>query len=762
MRVIEIVALGAVLGAALPLAAAPEYDLHEGALRARDGESVLWEHLVVRPESRRSDSGLVGPVLARGLLHYCAGASLYAASPETGKVIERAPLARPCQELSADGDRVVVTIAPSRDGDGGPAVRYETGPGAPPLPFFLTGELLASRLPRGNATAVLEEVKREKPGAPGHEDTRAGLANEALAPWLEEALPRLAALQEWNPTNPWYPFVRGRYLHALGREDEARGAFQQALDVAPPYRFELLAMVHTLDAIDRGMADEAFRRALESLVARGYDPEMMATLINVLVYYGRPDEPLDPATDLDALTRLGERLWDVAPHVEMAAAFYNALASAHRRAGHADAGALWERRRDAVMNYRAFGLGGYVTNRIDPALDLALGCFAALLLAFVVKMLRVVPLQRRARGLARLNGFCVWSRGEIFGFLVVAAGFVVGMGVAAQGLSAVGRVAAVPLGALTGNWGHPDGVAYFSRRAGSPGGDFVHALALQKAGALDDAARIYERLPGPRAANNLGVIRHAQGRADDARRLWETASAAEESLAEARFNLGRDAASERVDRYRRYGGQAPLYAMPTHEMWDEALVWPLQTWNVFSSFDVIHELSDAGAATGPVRRAAVFEPWVLAPGLLLLVILAAVAGLFVRGPQEGEPTRISTVGWGLGFAIPGTAWHLGVLGPPALAAGALLWIAAQAIDASGGVAVGWLGAIATPHVARAFGAFEMAYTPLEDAIRSAAPWWWLVVVVNLLAVAVLEWWRPDPLGPRAHHGDARHGNDRAA
>ena len=316
----------------------------------------------------------------------------------------------------------------------------------------------------------------------------------------------------------------------------------------------------------------------------------------------------------------------------------------------------------------------------------------------------------------------------------------------------------VPDVAAYGNIGHPAAVDYFAAWwKGTPAADFIRALALQKAGQLDQAAEIYARLGSARALNNLGAIRRAQGREADATKLFQEATKADPALAEAAFNLGQPASSPRIERARKYGVASALVATPTRDDWTEAMAGPVDPRTMFTGWiQLFHMLPVVSSTPGPrVAHAGMFDSGLV---LTMLHVLGALMGLmaaialFVRppGPTEATPTRVSLIGWGLGFVVPGTARQWGVLGSPLLFVCILSGLVSLFL-AQGMLATNLFDSIALTApgtIVSVYGAAEIVQPPMERLMRGIRHLWWVLWIVNLVVVILLERLFPDPLGAR--------------
>jgi tetratricopeptide (TPR) repeat protein len=735
------------------LAAGAQFAIRDGTVVAREGNRVLWQNTHDRGKHFRAADKpgySVGPVQANGSLYYAVGVTLFEVDPASGVVRRRILLPAPCAALAPERDAVLLELR-SHEANGEWSRRYRVGANGNDIPFFPPGSVQGARMARTDAQGVLRAIVEADPRAPKLQPQDSWRTEPGFKPYLEAAVQQLSRLERWDPTNPWYRYWRGAYLKTLGREAEAAAAFRSALALSPAYDFELIGLASVLDEFSPELASSAFQRGMRFLVQHGYEPEMNATVLSVVTYLGR-SEPLDPQQHLDRLNRRGERLWAFAPYAEFTAWMYQGLASANRKAGHAGAAATWEARAAASAPYgilfagRSASWAGIGLNGIAAAM-------VALFLALVVKALRSGPDPRTARGLARWNMFAGWTRGEILGFLLVHILLVVALVTVVRGVSAIARSAAAPLGAVSGNFGHPDGIEYFATLQGTPAGDFVYALALHKGGELDRAASIYARLRSPRAVNNLGVILHARGQADEARKLFEAARSADATLAEAAYNLDQPTTSARVQRARELGVAGPLQAMPTPQMWSQALAGPLQLWSLPGQALGVASLPSDQASRGERAASmvvgAVFTLLYLGVGALAILALLGIMPAGAPAPRS----RRTLAGWALGFVVPGTARQLGALGPPLLTLCAFSYFVHYALGLSEGLATDIIGAIAIPDIANYHGIAEPAYTPLERLVRATRNLFWMLWIGNLVAVILLERLSPDPAGrlfrPRA-------------
>jgi tetratricopeptide (TPR) repeat protein len=740
--------MAALVGLALALGASAQEPLRleadGGTVRAMGEDGPAWENIHDRAGRFRDPQRpgrLSGPIEAGGAVWYALGVSLFEVEPASGFVRRRVLLPAPAGALRAEGEEVVVVVSSEQ-----PRMEwkqtYRLRAGAGEVPFFLAGSLQSARMARLDAQMVLDGllVRAGVAVPPGSQDE--WRRQSELRPAVEAAAAELARLQERDPTNPWYSYYRGIYLDELGEDALAELALQEAVNVAPQYRFELLGMVQGLDERRPALADEAFARALGFLRAHGYEPELMHALIGLMVHYGPPAEPRPGTDEQQRMQRLGARLWELAPLAEGAAYFYQGLAEAERRAGRSEQAERWAARAQAAAPYAVLGPSAGLGEEAGLALNVYLGCLLATVLLFAVKLVRDAGVLRRAREtrIRRWLIFPAWSRGELAGFVLLQPVLLGALYVLARGVAAVGLVAALPLAALNGSLGHPDAVEYLERLRGSEEGDFVHALALQQAGDLEAAEARYRRLALPRAKVNLGVLHERRGEMSAARALYEQALAAEPDLAEAAANLGQPARSARVERARRQGVSGPLLALPTPELWNEALKSSVLSGGLtelsFAGGEAVDLAGEMGGLFGRPQWLDLVMTFVpLAAGLLALLCLLLPR---VGAGSEARPERF-TMEWGPSLIVPGTARALGVAGPLLLALWCSSLMAAEALRLSDGAATNILAAIATPNVSRMYGLSGVVISPLEALVRQAAGLWWALWLANALLVGALAW-----------------------
>jgi hypothetical protein len=312
--------------------------------------------------------------------------------------------------------------------------------------------------------------------------------------------------------------------------------------------------------------------------------------------------------------------------------------------------------------------------------------------------------------------------------------------VAGAGLSAITYTAAMPIEAMSGFIGHPDAVEYFAKASRCPSGAYVHALALMESGELESADAEFAKIGSAAALNNRGVIAARRGEAGAAKGFWTKALEADGSLAEAKFNLGQDAASARIERLKKYGGTGPLAVMPTATEWADMAVAGGSQKGALSL--ILQNNGALGTVAGP--EVARYVSVVLV-AVMVLFALATIA-LPRCGADHDRRTWSSLFAWVLGFVIPGTARLWMFAGVFALAAFFFSISVEKSLETSAGIATNMIEAIAVPGTLRCFGFGAECSTPLNDAMRSTRHLWWILLLLNaVMMLAMLKFW-PDPGG----------------
>ncbi len=736
-----------------PAARALEIKAQGRTIRATQDGALKWEHAVV-PWTR--PARIDGPVRVAESVFYCAEGTLYQTGAVDGVVKKRFELPGHCRGLKPRDTKTVV-VTTGAEGSTSWTRTYEIGTdelgqSVGEVPFFQGwfGSWLAREQARSYVDAQVLPTRRRC-----HDELREKAWTSALGrSKLESTLSELQARARQDPTNPWFAFQRGKLLSWVGRTNEARSAFAEVLRQDEANDYELLAMVPTLDKVALELGERAFRRGMKFMLLSGFEPELnLGTSVPFRLYGLHPND-ISPA-QLNDLERFAERALDFAPRRRGAAQFFHALADVQERAGDTAAAETSRRRRDVARPYRDYDSASPRAAWSKELLTLFAACLIGFLLTALVRFVRTISGRfdhAEASHTARFNPLARWTRGELVGLILVASLLVFLADYLQRGV-AISRVAfeAVVAGADLGNFGHPESVAFWSRAKGEGGGDFLRALALQKAGQLERAAAIYVRLATPKAKNNLGVIRHAQGNGRQARRLWEAALAANPELVESAHNLGKvGISSRRVERAKRFRLSQPLLAMPTQQMWSEA--WqsiakepPSLIRSVFNA-----ELAVENEVTAHQSRTTSSHSafgWLLHLEFAIL-LLASIALIRPLAPQPGPPKvrLFGLLGWILGLVVPGSARQYSVLGPliTVLFVTSLLGTSVIALTGVETTALRSLNDV-VPY-GQIMSIWDFVPSPEGAFFVALARGWWVLLAANVIAVAVMEHFWPDPVG----------------
>ncbi len=407
--------------------------------------------------------------------------------------------------------------------------------------------------------------------------------------------------------------------------------------------------------------------------------------------------------------------------------------------------------------YVFFGPMGEDVTYVGYWLNAFMALVIAMLILLFVKILRTFSARFDHPRPApwSLNPLSRWTRGELVGYMA-AFGLCLWMSLRiATGIATIGVVAGAPLNITMGNLGHPASVDYFRDLEGMEGEAppagalFIQALSLQQAGELDKAAQIYAGLTSPRAKVNLGAIRTAQGKPEEAKKLWTQALEKTPHLAEAAHNLGREVSSGRVERARRFGLESPLLAMPTVPMWGDLWRAKVAQSASLEIYDPVQAMKSVASEllSGTMGKSNAWGSFLACLGIVI-VVLAFMALLTSFRQPPLLPPRWGKPGWLLGVLVPGAARQYWVFGPLVTAFFFYLVLGALILASSEGASSNILDAIAVPDFTRYYGAGAPVPDPTKQALDGICSWYWLAAVLagNLVFVAVAEKLAPDPAG----------------
>ena len=679
----------------------------------KDGEILLAQH---------------GQTLA-----YCSRGQLFVSNIQ-GRVLWRAALPGRCSALSHDGDNFKLTIESIDPPEWSEVRSFSASRRLPP--FSLGGNTLAALAPRQLATSLLQDLDREQDKQKPREESEQATHQR-----------HVKQLSDWaarDKTNPWYHAERARLLALLGEQDAAERAHQATLEVEPPYHYELVALAAKLDEISPELGDKAFDMGMESMLAHGYEPELNTSLIGVVIWLPSPEQRKDrsreaiTAQDFELLARHGARLARFAPRAEASAYFYEAMRLAASQ--HNQDPKVWEERRDAAAPFLIFGGPSHEAREVGTWLNIMMACGLAFWLLFGTKLARTLldKLPEDTPAHVRFNPLSRWDRGELVGMLGLLLVSIYAAKRAALGVAIIGVIAAAPVGLITGDLSGPTPKHYVDPDDG-PASTFMAALAAQKRGELDEAAKLYDKLPtqDPHTLNNLGVIALERDDAAKAKQLFEQARSKDASLTAANHNLDVIATKESTAR------TAAPSAQHWEDFWREKTVGSTEQ-SIFTLFET-SSLIDNIAVDESENTA-----WLVPTMIFYLVVLAAgVLGVFAR-KEPIEPHRFGVLGWALGSIVPGASRQYSLLGPLVTIAFLTSLIMAYMLSNSDGMATNILDAIAIPAYSRYFGAGEMTLGDrgaLDLIPRSFAALWWVFLIGNLVFVAIAEFMRPDPHNP---------------
>ena len=727
------------------------YSFTEGTLRAKDDRGDFWLLQLIETERWKSDQKTAfGPLLVGETLYFCVGSSLFEAAPADGTITRRQRLPGVCQGLKIQGQSVLVTTGDSSNKDGW-TTRYSVAPGGS-VPFFA--------FPSGSPGLGLWDRKQAEYLPVPHseaEERKSYLAETKRRDEVNEAIKRYEDLAQRDPTNPWYDYYRAEALAAVGQAEAAKAAYQAVLSQPASSDYLLAALASRLTRHDPALGEQAWKRGMRALLAQGHEPELVTSLLPVMVIIDKPErEQMDPVADLAALELRASRLEDFSPHPEASASFFLAMQEAAEARGDQAAADSWAKKTDAARPYAVLAPMGSEVAFTGYLLNALMALMLALLAGFLIKACRVgfATFQTEAGWTRKLNPLSRWSRGELLGLL---AGVGVCMWLSmriATNVTLIGTSASMPLNMTMGNLGHPAAQHYMqdlveSEKTLAPEARFMVALGLQQAGDPNRAASIYEGLPFPRAKANLGTLKAARGDLKTATGLWEEALKMDPDLAVAAHNLGKPVDAARVARAKRFGIEGPLLAMPTVPMWEALFRAKVQLSNTSELSNPVSAFLGFGAFAVMDGGSNSLSIWQWFAIFLLILSGFAILGLatsFGRPPLKY--TGFSKSAWVVGMLTPGLARQYSLVWPFISGALAYWIIGFLTLANSNQLSSSILDVIAMPAFNRYYGIGNPAFDPLKQSLDSLCTWPWLLGLLglNVLLVLVAEKIWPDPAG----------------
>ena len=99
---------------------------------------------------------------------------------------------------------------------------------------------------------------------------------------------------------------------------------------------------------------------------------------------------------------------------------------------------------------------------------------------------------------------------------------------------------------------------------GNPERDLLLAIAYQRDGQSERAAKLYQSLPQfAESWNNLGVLLKDSGKTEESRRAFEEALQQRADFPEAEWNLGKPARGDWVKLHEQYVPDKPMMTVPS-------------------------------------------------------------------------------------------------------------------------------------------------------------------------------------------------------
>ncbi len=729
-----------------------------GTLRSVKDGVVQWRYEMERSGRGEGPPSFPAPVSLGRWVVFCEANVLLEARADTGEVLRRLPLAGRCRSLSASQEKHQVQVIAgepmSREANPWKQV-LQVEPGVTTPRFFVPSPI--SLALSGRHQALLLSAEGIGPVGLDPEAVRSERwKKEELRPELESALRRLEELQKQDPTNPWYPEVRGEYELHLGQSEAAHRAFQETLTRPASSDYELVILARYMAPYEPALAEQAFERGYRFIQEHGYEPELNFSAATTMLYLGKfvaPAEASAAAVSV-AQERYAERLFDFAPYSEGATYLYQTRALRAHEAGDAPREALWRARAASAEVTRWTGVVPPMARHIGLLLELVSAGVLALFFVGVVKILRTFSSRfvDPAGALSKVNLLSRWTRQELVGYLLASA-LLLGLAYRVHvAVSCLGIIVSAPLATIEGGPGNPAGLPVLATLSEA---DLVSddarlwlAIAYQQAGDRARARALYEKLPGdPRALVNRALLERDDGKKAEGDALLAQAAALPSPPSEALFDKGAPvpAPSERVERALRYKLSPRLLALPSPssfgDLWLSLLrrarhTEPSSVW--LSVLSVLLVLDDQGL---PLSLNALSYVVLSFMGLALLALFTNLVERKLTAPRAGR------FGWWLSWLVPGAARSYSVAGP------LVTWLFAFMLLAFFGISQTH-GAALTPFDQRfllntdaLFGPTSVVPDLLEHRVLDLLHFSWVLVLVHGLVMVLAERRSRDPAGP---------------
>jgi tetratricopeptide (TPR) repeat protein len=727
--------------------AASTFAAAEGVIVGRDaGGQVVWRHALVSP----GDAALVhGPVKVADVVFYCVHSQLWEAEAASGQVRRRHMLVGSCEGLAASADKVTVSL---KGWDGGwEWLQDEVFSPGQVVRLRFADELKGALLLRRQSSRLVESI------IPTYNMESTYGERVALLRGAADKLPALVAALEaaaaQDPTNPWLLWRLSEARAA--QEDEAGAADARArlLKIDPAYHHDLVRISTDAEKVDPALADRLFGLGMKHALEQGYEPELVKDARFVYLFGLPGAQGFDPATPegLKALDRLGERLVDYAPHVEMIAVFYKGLADAHRAKGDEARAAVWAERAADPRTQTRFGSG---PSKAQRAGGLQMALLAMLIVFGIAGLLKTgrtlgATFPQSVSPVVRWNPLSRWGRPELVGIVcLLLLAHLLALRVA-EGISMIGISAWTPPTFACGMPGSPSALKFVEGADSTPGGALVVGIHQHRAGLAKEAEASYLKSGTDEAKNNLGVLKAEQGDTAGARALWEQVSA---TVPEAAYNLGREARGPRVERAKRYQLMRPLLALPTQAHWDGFWEAKLEASgrdrsNLITSLSHVSTMSSiALESRADLQWSSYDVRWYLLLGWLL-AILAVVALATAWDAPQPQYKRWHLGAWVVGHFFPGMARQWGPVGP--LVTTLLITAMMARASMQGGALPSLLDNMATPSYSKLYGIGGHVITPNHLApLATLGQSWWMLWIAGVVLSIGLEFAMPDPVRRR--------------
>lgn len=427
----------------------------------------------------------VGPIEFDESLFYAWRADLFELDGDVGEIVDRVRFPAPIADVEPAGDELQVVVEDTKFGaEIGEKVAIPHTPGEPSPPQHTWSIEDGADFLQSEWDAVWRTEKADSP--------RKGVES-------------LTQARSTDPTNPFLSLELGKLFEQLGEDENARRAFERAVEAPNPIWRDMLAVSSGLEEAGApDQADAAFERGLELMRRAGISEERLvslAPLVSTLMMPTGDESPIHRAlmsADPEEVDRLLSRYAHLAPYIESGDFAWEAVADWMANRGEEGLAEKWQRLADENREY-AHGLFARAVESLDRAILAMFSTGVALVVLVFLVGLRGGVRRRRIDDRSGEESSGGWLPSlrirdliapVIFAVALVAFPFYVNTHV-----EVVGKLADAPLASMQDGLASPKLLEWLDGLSESPEVDRVISAGMRELTALETGDEIEKKEP---------------------------------------------------------------------------------------------------------------------------------------------------------------------------------------------------------------------------------------------------------------------------